>query len=68
MLKKPISSAIIGVVGVLGLALGAGHAEAKIEPGHYKHQYMLYGVIPTPETNVVVIGNTAYTDFFGLGA
>lgn len=68
MLKKIFSGAIIGGIGVFGLVIGGGQAEAKIEPGHYKHHYMIYGVIPTPESNVVVIGNKAYTDFWGMGA
>lgn len=68
MLKKLVTGGLVGGVAVLGLAFGTGHAEAKIEPGHYKHHYMIYGVIPTPESNVVVVGNKAYTDLWGFGS
>ena len=51
----------------MGLGLGAGHAEAKIEPGRYVIKQAPYG-IPLPEANARVVGNTMYTDWYGIGA
>lgn len=51
----------------MGLGLGAGHAEAKIEPGHYVLQDVGYGFIPYPESNARVRGNTITQDYYGLG-
>ena len=52
----------------MGLGLGAGHAEAKIEPGQYVEQSVAYGAIPTPESNTRVVGNTMYRDYYGVGS
>ena len=51
----------------MGLGLGAGHAEAKIEPGPYVSQPVLYGFIPYPESNVHVRGNKLTQDIYGIG-
>ena len=51
----------------MGLGLGAGHAEAKIEPGSYVVQTVSFGVLPGPESNAKVVGNTMYWDFNGVG-
>ena len=37
-MKKIIAGALIGGASLMGLGLGAGHAEAKIEPGDYVMQ------------------------------
>lgn len=47
--------------------MGAGDSDAKIKPGNYKHQQLIYGFIPMPESNTRVIGNGMYTDYFGIG-
>lgn len=67
MLKKFVVGALIGGAAMCGIAAGSGTAEAKIEPGHYKAHYVIYGIIPMPEYNVTVIGNRAYSDFYGAG-
>lgn len=51
----------------MGLGLGAGHAEAKIEPGSYVLQGVNFGFLPTPESNVKVVGNVMYQDYAGVG-
>lgn len=51
----------------MGINLGAGHAEAKIEPGQYKSKYFQYGLIPFPESNVKVTENRFSQDFYGVG-
>ncbi|MFW0797053.1 hypothetical protein AAFP30_24825 [Gordonia sp. CPCC 205515] len=66
-LKTIIAGALVGGAAVMGISLGAGHAEAKIEPGKYKEQTFVYGFIPLPESNVRVIGNTKYQDYYGVG-
>ncbi|MEE4023885.1 hypothetical protein V1Y59_12430 [Gordonia sp. PKS22-38] len=66
-IKRIIAGALIGGAAVMGISLGAGNAEAKIEPGQYKSQYLIYGFIPTPESNVRVIGNRMYQDYYGIG-
>jgi hypothetical protein len=47
--------------------VGAGDSDAKIKPGQYKQQNLIYGVIPMPESNARVIGNGLYTDYYGIG-
>lgn len=65
-MKKLIVTALLAVsVAAGGLGIGAGTASAQIEPGRYKQQVLLYGVIPYPEQNVRVVGNTLYADFYG---
>ena len=51
----------------MGLGLGAGHAEAKIEPGSYVVQRVDFGFLPTPESNAKVVGNVLYQDISGVG-
>ncbi|MEE4023886.1 hypothetical protein V1Y59_12435 [Gordonia sp. PKS22-38] len=65
--KRIIAGALIGGAAVMGISLGAGNAEAKIEPGQYKSQRFTFGFIPTPESNVRVVGNRMYQDYYGLG-
>ena len=65
-MKKVVAGALIGGASLMGLGLGAGHAEAKIEPGRYVLQ-TVWGAVPTPEYNATVVGNTMYTDYFGVG-
>lgn len=50
-----------------GVLIGAGPAQAEVEEGHYVIEYLGYGVIPGPESNVTVIGNQFQQDFFGFG-
>lgn len=51
----------------MGIGLGAGHADAKIESGQYTSQTLVYGFIPTPQSNVKVVGNAMYSDYYGIG-
>lgn len=66
-MKRLIAGALIAGAAVFGLAVGAGESAAEIKPGQYKHQQLIYGVIPTPESNARVIGNGIYTDYYGIG-
>lgn len=67
-LKKLIVGGLIAGAAAVGISAGAaGSAEAKIEPGHYKHQMLMYGFIPTPESNATVVGNRIYQDYYGIG-
>lgn len=66
-MKRILFGSFIAAAAIAGIGLGSGSAEAKIEPGDYKSQQLLYGVVPAPESNYRVIGNRAYSDLFGLG-
>lgn len=66
-MKKIIAGALIGGAAAMGMAFGAGHADAKINSAEYRSQTLVYGFIPTPESNVRVVGNTMYSDYYGLG-
>lgn len=52
----------------MGLGLGAGHAEAKIDSGQYVEQTIIYGAIPSPESNTRVVGNSMFRDYYGVGS
>lgn len=67
VVKRLIAGALIAGTAVFGLTVGAGDSDAKIKPGNYKHQQLIYGFVPTPESNVRVVGNGLYTDYYGLG-
>ncbi|MDY6808957.1 hypothetical protein [Gordonia mangrovi] len=66
-INRIIAGALIGGAAVVGVSVGAGSAEAKIDPGQYKMQSRVYGFIPYPDTNVKVVGNRMYQDFYGVG-
>ncbi len=66
-MKKLIAGALISGAAIVGLGVGSGHANASIEPGKYKLDQSLYGVIPTPQSNARVVGNTLQQDFYGIG-
>ncbi|GAB34791.1 hypothetical protein [Gordonia otitidis] len=66
-MKKIIAGVLVGGASLMGLGLGAGHAEAKIEPGHYVMQTIVYGAVPSPESNVKVVGNKLFADYYGVG-
>ena len=66
-MKKIIAGLLIGGASVAGIALGAGPASAKIDPGQYTSQQLIYGFIPTPQSNVRIVGNSYQTDYYGLG-
>ncbi|WP_287016540.1 hypothetical protein [Gordonia sp. (in: high G+C Gram-positive bacteria)] len=66
-IKRIIAGALIGGAAVMGISFGAGHAEAKIEPGQYKYQAFTWGLIPTPVSNVRIVGDQFYSDISGVG-
>ncbi|WP_258307122.1 hypothetical protein [Gordonia paraffinivorans] len=62
-----IVGALIAGASVFGLAVGAGDSGAEIKAGNYKNQRLIYGFVPTPESNVRVVGNTYQQDYYTLG-
>ncbi|OCH83154.1 hypothetical protein [Gordonia sp. UCD-TK1] len=66
-MKRLIAGALIAGTAVFGLTVGAGDSDAKIKPGNYKQQQLIYGFVPMPESNARVIGNGMYTDYYGIG-
>ncbi|WP_210754540.1 hypothetical protein [Gordonia paraffinivorans] len=67
-MKRLIAGALIAGAATFGLVAGAGDSDAKINEGNYKHQLLMYGVVPTPESNARVIGNTYQQDCYGIGS
>ncbi|MBA5846288.1 hypothetical protein [Gordonia amicalis] len=67
LVKRLIAGALIAGAATFGLVAGAGDSDAKIKEGRYKHQLLMYGVVPTPESNARVIGNTYQQDYYGVG-
>ncbi|NLE78443.1 MAG: hypothetical protein GX610_02505 [Rhodococcus sp.] len=66
-MSRIVGGALVGGATLVGLAMGSGVANAEIEPGHYVGQAFIYGFIPTPESNINVIGNQFQQDYYGLG-
>ncbi|MEE4024416.1 hypothetical protein V1Y59_15125 [Gordonia sp. PKS22-38] len=64
--KKIIAGALIGGAAIMGISVGAGHAEAKMEPGLYKHQGYWHQFPIFPESNVKIVGDKMYSDVYGI--
>lgn len=67
LVKRLIAGALIAGAATFGLVAGAGDSEAKIKSGNYKQQMLMYGFIPSPESNARIVGNTYQQDWYGLG-
>lgn len=65
--NKIAAGAVVGGAAVVGVVMGAGPAQAQVDEGHYVGQRFAYGVIPTPEFNVNIVGNQFQQDYYGLG-
>lgn len=67
LVKRLIAGALIAGAATFGLVAGAGDSEAKIKEGNYKSQGLIYGFVPTPESDSRVVGNTIQQNYYGLG-